>query len=159
MGQPDFNLEPCEAACNIAIPGPDEQSEETCSTESTLYGWNLGSHPTPQITHLLWSRGSVHSYISCPSPLKRFANACERWSRVTVTQFPICFDPPHCHLLVVNNCFGFRSTGCVFPGGSRPKTKPGNKDSISRLIKLQICFGRTNHFITSYAMGYHASSE
>lgn len=104
--------------------------------------------------------GSARNYISCPSPLIRLANACERWSGVAVTESQICFDSPRCHLLVVSDRFSFfLRAGCAFPGGSRPKTKPGNKGSISKLIRLQTCFGRTNHFITSFTIGHHRSSE
>lgn len=50
----------------------------------------------------------VHNYISCPCPLIRLVNARERWKRVAIIDFQICFDSPHCRLLVASDCFHFQ---------------------------------------------------
>lgn len=43
--------------------------------------------------------------------------------------------------------------------GAGEKTKPGNKGSISGLIRLQTCDGTRNHFITSVTTGHLGRSE
>lgn len=102
-------------ASNIAVVGPGEQSEESCSTEAGwMKSWLL-SHSLDYPPALI----TVYNYITCPSPLIRLANACERWSRVTVTQSQICFDSLCCHLLVVSDYFRFsKSWQCVFLVGA-----------------------------------------
>lgn len=97
----------------------------------------------------------VHNYISCPSLLIRLTNACERWSGVTITDSQICFWLSALSSLCCKWSLSvFSRAGCVFPGWSRPNTKPGNKGSISKLIRLQTCFGRRNHFIMSFTIGH-----
>lgn len=147
LGQPDFHLE-----LYIVIPAPDQQGEATFSTESTLDRWGPGSRPIPQITHLLWSCAAC-TITSDVSLLMRLANACERWRRVAVTDFQICFDSPRFHLPVISYYrFVFRALAVHL--SVEAGQKPGNKGGISRLISLQTCFGRTNHFITTFTIGH-----
>lgn len=88
---------------------------------------------------------TVHDYISAPSPLIMCVNnEAESLLHTVISLF---------------GRSGFLRGGCVFPGGRIPKTKPGNKDSISSLIRLPTCFGKTNHFITPFTIGHHSLSE
>lgn len=128
-------------ACNVAIPGSDEQSEQTCFTElrfEQMKPWLL-SHSSDYPPALIMD--SVHNYISCPSSLT-LANVNGWLSRVAITDFQICFDSPFCPLHVVCDCFRFSKSCLCVSCGRRPNTKPGNKSSISRLIRLQTALAR-----------------